>query len=99
MIIDIPASALAITLQDVAAQSDKVMLTNAQSSDITGKYCNTNGIQYDRDTYSVPTVLVAARRCSRTPPGPHGAGNANEKSGKSNEKERQGEGEAAQTAI
>jgi len=35
----------------------------------------------------------------RTPPGPHGAGNANEKSGKSNEKERQGEGEAAQTAI
>src|SRR6267154_3537238 len=48
---------------------------------------------------SVPPVLVRSRRCSRTPPGPHGAGNTNEKSGKSNEKERQGEEDAAQTAI
>src|SRR5258708_36710224 len=36
---------------------------------------------------SVPPVLVRSRRCSRTPPGPHGAGNTNEKSGKTKEQE------------
>src|SRR3982074_3425308 len=33
---------------------------------------------------SVPPGLVASRRCSRTPPGPHGAGDTTGKPGKSN---------------
>src|SRR5437899_8423584 len=40
---------------------------------------------------SVPSVLVRSRRCSRTPPRPHGSINTNER-------EDQGEDDAAQTA-
>ncbi len=60
MIVDIPNSALAIGLQGIAAEQDKVIMTNAQSSEFTGKSCGTNGLQYDRDTYSVPTTIADA---------------------------------------
>src|SRR5437899_6080725 len=51
---------------------------------------------------SVPSVLVRSRRCSRTPPRPHGSINTNEKEGKEKkvtDRERSGPGQGSGTVV
>ena len=53
MIIDLPTSATALAVMELSKQYEKVMIvTDAASSDITGKSCSPNTVHWTYDTYS-----------------------------------------------
>lgn len=58
VIIDAPNSAIAVAMAGLARDTDKVYLSGAVSSDITGKYCTPNSVQFAPDTYSFASVAV-----------------------------------------
>jgi branched-chain amino acid transport system substrate-binding protein len=60
VIVDAANSTVAIALQGLVREKDKVFLMGAFSSDLTGKYCTPNGVQFQPDSYSVATVLGQA---------------------------------------
>lgn len=55
-IFDIPSSAAALALRTVAEQRDKALvITGSATSDLTGKACGPNHVQWVFDTYSLAT--------------------------------------------
>jgi branched-chain amino acid transport system substrate-binding protein len=58
VIVDAPNSAIAIAMAALARDTDKVYLSGAVSSDITGKGCTPNSVQFAPDTYSFAAVAV-----------------------------------------
>ncbi|MGI6853813.1 ABC transporter substrate-binding protein [Mesorhizobium sp. 1B3] len=58
VIIDAPNSAIAIAMASLARDTDRVYLSGAVSSDITGKGCTPNSVQFAPDTYSFAAVAV-----------------------------------------
>jgi branched-chain amino acid transport system substrate-binding protein len=61
LITDINNSAIAIALSSIAQQHDKVeMVTSAGTSEITGKYCNTNTLHWSWDSWAVAHSTATA---------------------------------------
>ena len=59
MILDVPNSAIALAVQDLTRQMNRVVIfTSAGSGDLTGKSCSPNGIQWTYDTYAYATALA-----------------------------------------
>lgn len=53
MILDIPNSAIALAVQELTKQANRVAIyTSAGSSDLTGKACSPNGFHWTYDTYA-----------------------------------------------
>jgi branched-chain amino acid transport system substrate-binding protein len=53
MIIDMPTSAVALAVMELSKQYEKILIvTDAASSDITGKYCSPYTAQWTYDTYA-----------------------------------------------
>lgn len=60
VIIDTPNSAAAAAVAGLAREKNKVHLMGAVSSDLTGKFCTPNSIQFHADTYSMAAVAGQA---------------------------------------
>jgi branched-chain amino acid transport system substrate-binding protein len=61
VIVDVPISSVAVAVQQVTRDKDKVLLmSSAASSDLTGKACSPNGIQWSFDTYALANVAGRA---------------------------------------
>lgn len=58
VIVDAPNSSIALAMAALARDTDKVYLSGAVSSDITGKGCTPNSVQFAPDTYSFAAVAV-----------------------------------------
>ena len=57
-LIDVPNTAIALAINNLARDSNKVLLiSGAGSSDLTGKQCSPNTIQWTFDTWSLAHVL------------------------------------------
>ncbi len=53
MVLDIPNSAIALAVQELTKQANRVAIyTSAGSSDLTGKACSPNGFHWTYDTYA-----------------------------------------------
>jgi branched-chain amino acid transport system substrate-binding protein len=62
-IVDVPSSAVALAVVEVARSTNKaLLLTSAAASDITGKACSPNTVQWAQDSYAVanggPPVIL-----------------------------------------
>ena len=61
MIGDVPTSSVALAVQQIVRDRDKVFLmSGAGSSELTGKACSPNGIQWTYDTYAQANVAARA---------------------------------------
>jgi branched-chain amino acid transport system substrate-binding protein len=61
MIVDVPNSAVALAVVDLARQKNKVFMNSgASSSDFTGKACSQNSIHWTYDTYALATGTARA---------------------------------------
>lgn len=58
VIVDAPNSSIALAMAALARDTDRVYLSGAVSSDITGKGCTPNSVQFAPDTYSFAAVAV-----------------------------------------
>ena len=55
-VVDVPNSAVALSVTELARQKNKVFMNSgASSSDFTGKYCSPNSIHWTYDTYALAT--------------------------------------------
>ncbi|VTU29910.1 leucine ABC transporter subunit substrate-binding protein LivK [Variovorax sp. SRS16] len=53
-VVDVPSSAVALAVQEVTRQANRVALfTSPAASQLTGKACSPNGIQWAQDTYGM----------------------------------------------
>src|SRR5579885_2385733 len=53
-IVDVPTSSVALAVQDVTKEKDRVFLiSGAASSDLTGKSCSPTGVHWTYDTYAL----------------------------------------------
>jgi branched-chain amino acid transport system substrate-binding protein len=60
-VVDVPNSAVALAVTDLAKQYNKVFLNSgASSSDFTGKACSLNSIHWTYDTYALATGTAKA---------------------------------------
>jgi branched-chain amino acid transport system substrate-binding protein len=60
-IVDVPMSALAISLATLARDQNKVlMFTSTATDDLTGKYCGPNHIHWTHDTYALGVTVAQA---------------------------------------
>jgi branched-chain amino acid transport system substrate-binding protein len=60
-IVDVPTSSVALAVQEITRQKDKVFLiSGGGSSDLTGVACSPNGIQWTYDTYALSHVAGKA---------------------------------------
>ncbi len=54
VIVDVPTSSIALSVQDIAKEKGKVFLiSGAASSDLTGKACSPTGVHWTYDTYAL----------------------------------------------
>jgi branched-chain amino acid transport system substrate-binding protein len=60
VILDIASSGVALAVSQLARDKDKLFLTNAGTSDLTGKACSPNTIQWTFDTYATSHGTGAA---------------------------------------
>src|SRR3954453_6469245 len=61
-IVDVPTSSIALAVQQITREKDKVFLMSGPgSSDLTGPACSPNGIHYTYDTYALAHVNGAAQ--------------------------------------
>ena len=61
MIADVPTSSVALAVQTITREKNKVLLiAGGGSSDLTGKACSPNGIQWVYDTYVLANVAAKA---------------------------------------
>lgn len=61
VILDVPVSSIALAVQTIAEERDRiVLLSSAGSSDITGKSCSPNTIQWTYNTYALSNVAGTA---------------------------------------
>lgn len=59
VIVDVPNSAVALAVQDLAKNRNRVFIGGgAVTSDLTGKACSPNGVQYIYDTYSMAATAA-----------------------------------------
>ena len=58
VIVDAPNSSIALAMAALARDTDRIYLSGAVSSDITGKGCTPNSVQFAPDTYSFAAVAV-----------------------------------------
>jgi branched-chain amino acid transport system substrate-binding protein len=58
VIVDAPNSSIALAMAGLARDTDTVYLSGAVSSDITGKGCTPNSVQFAPDSYSFASVAV-----------------------------------------
>ena len=68
VIVDAPNSGVAAALARFVAEKNKVYLIGAVSSDLTGKFCTPNSVQFAPDTYSFAAVAgeVVVKRGFKT---------------------------------
>jgi branched-chain amino acid transport system substrate-binding protein len=60
MILDVPNSAIALAVQDLTRQMNRVAIyTSAGTSDLTGKGCSPNGMHWTYDTYAYASGAAA----------------------------------------
>ena len=60
-IIDVPTSSVAIAVQQITKEKDRVFLiSGAGASDLTGRFCSPNGIHWTYDTYALSNVAGKA---------------------------------------
>jgi branched-chain amino acid transport system substrate-binding protein len=58
-IFDIYSSGVALAVQGIAEQKDKILVVSmASSRDISGKSCSPNGMQWANDGYEVANLTV-----------------------------------------
>ncbi len=60
VIVDAPNSGIAVAMGKYIVEKNKVYLTGAVSSDITGKFCLPNTVQFQADTYAQAAVAAEA---------------------------------------
>jgi branched-chain amino acid transport system substrate-binding protein len=60
VLVDAPNSAVAAALAGLAREKNKVYLIGAVSSDLTGKFCTPNTMQFTPDSYSLAAVAGQA---------------------------------------
>ncbi len=61
IILDVPSSAVALAVQEVARQRGRMFVTHASgTSDLTGKACSPTGMQWVFDTYALATGTARA---------------------------------------
>ena len=61
LILDVPNSAIALAVQDLTRQMDRIAIyTSSGSSDLTGKACSPNGIHWTYDTYALANGTAKA---------------------------------------
>jgi branched-chain amino acid transport system substrate-binding protein len=61
VILDVPTSSVALAVQDITREKNKLLIiSGGGSSDLTGKACSPNGIQWTYDTYGQSNVAVKA---------------------------------------
>ena len=61
MIVDVPNSAVALAVNTIARDRNKVMLASGpSSSDLTGKQCSPNTVHWTYDTYALATGAATA---------------------------------------
>jgi branched-chain amino acid transport system substrate-binding protein len=61
MIVDVPNSAVALAVNTIARERNKVMLASGpSSSDLTGKQCSPNTVHWTYDTYALATGAATA---------------------------------------
>jgi hypothetical protein len=58
IIVDAPNSSIALAVAALARDTDRIYLSGAVSSDITGKGCAPNSVQFAPDSYSFAAVAV-----------------------------------------
>ncbi len=59
VIVDVPNSAVALAVQDLARNCNRVFIGGgATTADLTGKACSPNGVQYIYDTYSMAATAA-----------------------------------------
>jgi len=62
VIVDVPTSSIALSVQDIAKEKGKVFLiSGAASSDLTGKACSPTGVHWTYDTYALAHGTGGAR--------------------------------------
>lgn len=60
LILDVPNSAIALAVQDLTRQMDRIAIyTSSGSSDLTGKACSPNGIHWTYDTYALASGVAS----------------------------------------
>lgn len=61
MIADVPGSAIALAIQDIAKEKNRVfMIGGAGAAELTGKSCSPNSVHYVYDTYSLANTAGKA---------------------------------------
>jgi len=59
LILDVPNSAIALAIQDITRQMQRVVIfTSAGSADLTGKACSPNGVHWTYDSYAYATGIA-----------------------------------------
>jgi len=59
VILDVPNSAIALAIQDITRQMQRmVIFTSAGSADLTGKACSPNGVHWTYDSYAYATGIA-----------------------------------------
>jgi len=59
MILDVPNSAIALAVQDLTRQMNRVVIyTSPGSTELTGKSCSPNGMQWTYDTYAYAKAVA-----------------------------------------
>lgn len=60
-IVDVPNSAVALSVAGLAREKNRVALfSGAASSELTGRACGPNHIQWTHDTYGIPAAVIKA---------------------------------------
>jgi len=60
VIVDAPNSGVAVAMNNLARDKNRVYLIGAVSSDLTGKFCTPNSVQFTPDTYAMAAVAANA---------------------------------------
>ncbi|RIK97035.1 MAG: ABC transporter permease [Proteobacteria bacterium] len=61
VVLDVPNSSVALAVQDLTREKNKLLIISGSgSSDLTGKACSPNGIQWTYDTYALANVAGRA---------------------------------------
>ena len=60
LIMDVPSSAAALAVAEIAKSKDRILVTSGASTDITGKACNANTIQWAANNYAYGSAMTKA---------------------------------------
>lgn len=60
LIMDVPSSAAALAVSEIVKSKDRILVTSGASTDITGKACNANTIQWAFNNYANASAVTRA---------------------------------------